>query len=145
MAYLQRAAALGNPSLGTPTPPPGPGSLSTPPPVPSTEPPPYDVAADPSWMPFVQSGDHAWRSFLNEISPEHRQMLHQRLTHQRSLPPGITPIPNATPEEIQRFSGMRPIPNATPQDIAGSRIAPLPNATLPPGVTLESLLSKPPQ
>jgi hypothetical protein len=52
---------------------------------------------DPSWGGLVHPGDHAFRSFLNELSPEHRQMLLQRAMQLKSAPPAAAPPQAAQP------------------------------------------------
>jgi hypothetical protein len=99
MGYLQQMAQGASP-MGAP--PAGP-NVGTPPPLPSTDPPPYDVLQDPAWAGMVHPNEHAWRSFLNELSPEHRQMLLQKANQLKSggraaappMPAG--PPPSAAP------------------------------------------------
>ena len=92
---------------GPPSPAPGAGSISTPPPpMPSTEPPPYDVAQDPAWRGLLDSQNHAMRSFLNELSPEHRQMLlNEFMKHKAhamlNAPPRMPPAPTTGPPGAQ--------------------------------------------
>jgi hypothetical protein len=79
LAALQRLASGGigrAPAANT-------RNIATPPLVPPAqshvEAPPYDVAQDPGWAKILDPADHALRNFLNELSPEHRQMLQQRV------------------------------------------------------------------
>lgn len=92
MSYLQQLAAAAN-TMGAP-PTPGPPNIGTPPPIPSTEPPPYDAAMDPAWKGLLDPNRHDLRSFLNELSPEHRQMLLQEFMKHRARPAAtMAPIP----------------------------------------------------
>ena len=97
MGYLGLGAGMGA-GLGAPSAAPGAGSIGAPPPpVPSTEPPPYDVLQDPSWKGLVGPNEHAWRNFLNELSPEHRQMLLQKAMQLKAGNRPAGPPPQAGP------------------------------------------------
>lgn len=103
MGYLGTGQGMMAPQIGSPSPAPGAGSIaSPPPPIPSSEPPPYDALQDPAWRGFIDPQDHAFRSFVNELSPEHRQMLLQKFMAHKAhamlnAPPRMPPAPTAGP------------------------------------------------
>jgi hypothetical protein len=78
MGYLGMLARAASNGMGRP--PANPRNVGTPPAAqPHIEAAPYDVAQDPGWAKILDPADHALRNFLNEISPEQRQMLQQRV------------------------------------------------------------------
>lgn len=107
IASLQRAGNTGAPLPARQSPfgaPPKSATIrfNTPPAAqPHVEPPPYDVAQDPGWRGLVDPNDHELRNFLNQISPEERQMLLSRLQQiGTALRPGA--VPPGVPPDIQQ-------------------------------------------
>jgi hypothetical protein len=75
---------LGQGNLGAP---PAPvRTMGAPPPAaqPHVAPPPYDAATDPAWRGILDPNDHAFRNTLNEMDPETRQMLLQKMMAARA-------------------------------------------------------------
>ena len=81
MAYQSLLAKLGAGGGGVGAPPAAPAAAAggVPPAQPHIEPAPYDVATDPAWKGIVDPNDHELRNFLNQTTPEERQMLLMRL------------------------------------------------------------------
>jgi hypothetical protein len=86
MSYLHQLQSAASGGMGSP-PTPGPRHIGAAPPGPQhTEPPPYDVAHDPAWKGILDPNNAPLRSFLNEISPEQRQMLLQEVMKMKAAP-----------------------------------------------------------
>ena len=94
--------------MGSPPPTPAP-NVGAPPPVPQhSEPPPYDVLHDPGWKGIIDPSNKPMVQFLNELSPEHRQMLLQEVMKLKGQAQRPTPIPpQAGPMPVM---GAPPIP-----------------------------------
>lgn len=103
--YHKAIAKLATPPLGTP------------PAQPHVAPAPYDVAQDPGWMAAFPeiAQDHEFRNFINNVSPEERQMLFKRLaqnarevnaslgqSYTLPTPPPPPPVPNPQPAPAPR-------------------------------------------
>lgn len=90
-------------------------SIGVPPAKPHIEAAPYDAAQDPGWKGILDPNDHELRNFLNQIEPEQRQMLLQRVMQAASAmkpgngPPGVPPIPQQMP------MGAPAAPSVSPQ------------------------------
>jgi hypothetical protein len=86
VSYLGALATQAAPAIGAP--PTAPKNIGTAPPptaaqaashAAAAEPPPYDVAKDPGWAGIVHPADHALQGVLNNLTPEERQVLQQRV------------------------------------------------------------------
>lgn len=92
MAYLNALQSAAAP-VGTPPATPAPNVGTPPAAQPHVEAPPYDAANDPAWKGLLDPNDHAFRNFLNELSPEHRQMLLQKAMTMKAQRAAPSPIP----------------------------------------------------
>lgn len=86
------------------------GNLGVPPAQPHIESAPYDAAIDPAWKGILDPNDHELRNFINQQSPEDRQMLLQRVAKMGgkggAQPPAMPPA--AMPPMIASGPGSAP-------------------------------------
>jgi hypothetical protein len=101
-------ARLGGGGIGT-APATAKKALGVPPAQPHIEPAPYDAATDPGWQGLLDPNDHEFRNFLNQISPEERQMLLKRAQTLGAKGGGAQPAPAMPPAAMPP-----PGPGSTP-------------------------------
>jgi hypothetical protein len=114
MGYLAALQQMASRGMGKP--PANPRNVGTPPLVaakPHIEAAPYDVAMDPGWKQFLDPSDHELRNALNEMTPEVRQMLLQRVMQMKGpIQPGG--VPQGVPPDAQQG-----LPPSGPNPLAG--------------------------
>jgi hypothetical protein len=133
MSFAGAAQSLGG-QLGAP--PSGAGKLGSPPAgIPPAQPhiegAPYDVAKDPGWKGIIDPNDHELRNLLNEMTPEQRQILQQRIQmivsamKPGNAPPGI-PAGNAQAAGVPGLGapGVSTFPAAQPGQVGPGTLPP---------------------